>query len=106
MAMASSVFKRCFTRGRKLVDAGSVVTVSASEWIAEKHIVKREPDGRIRCSCAGYKSKNICPHVAAVAITRGLIAGARLRGDLRISTWFSFNIPGADNDRVGNTSSG
>ena len=72
IAMASSVFKRCFTRGRKLVDAGSVVTVSESEWIVEKHIVKREPDGRIRCSCAGYKSKNICPHVAAVAITRGI----------------------------------
>ena len=68
--MASSVFKRCFTLGRKLVDAGSVVTVNDSEWTVEKYTVKREPDGRIRCSCAAYKSKKICPHVAAVAITR------------------------------------
>ncbi|MBX9651390.1 MAG: SWIM zinc finger family protein [Xanthobacteraceae bacterium] len=55
-----------------MVDAGSVATVNESEWVVENYIVKREPDGRIRCSCAGYKSKNICPHVAAVAITRGL----------------------------------
>lgn len=79
--------------------AGMSVVISSSKP-TQPHIVTTT-NGSVRCECEGYKSRNICPHVIAVAQNDGVLQELVMKWEPNLSKLVQSSIPKATGRKSG-----